>query len=289
MINKTQSYMQEIMSYPLLSQTVEYKLFKQYHHCKESITRHIECSEEYSFFMEEARKIKEKIIYSNLRLVIAIAKKFYSNTLDFMDLIQEGNLGLIKAIDQFDYKKGFRFSTYATYWIEQHIYRAIQKTSSLIHIPFNLQDKIQFIKKSIKYNSNCSDSFIEHAINCGYDKDQSILMNEINSMTFTSLNQEVNIHHKRKQLIELIADKNIMYPDVNHNYEEFEYEILKHVELLNPREKAILFFHYGLKDIKTHNYIEIGKKLKLSPVRIRQIEIIAIKKLKEILKKKGVI
>lgn len=281
--------MQEIMSYPLLSQTEEYKLFKQYHHCKESITRYIECSEEYSFFMEEARKIKEKIIYSNLRLVIAIAKKFYSNTLDFMDLIQEGNLGLIKAIDQFDYKKGYRFSTYATYWIEQHIYRSIQKTSSLIHIPINLQDKIQHIKKSIKHKSNNSEAFIEQAITSGYDMNQAFFMNEVNSMTFMSLNQVINNQDKPNQLIDLIADNNEFHPDVSHHNSILEEEIYKSIELLNQREKAILCFHYGLRDIKTHNYIEIGTKLKLSPVRIRQIEIIAIKKLKEILKKKGVI
>ena len=223
---------------------------------------------------------KKKLIQANLRLVVSIAKKYTGQGVLFMDLVQEGSLGLIRAADKFDYEKGFKFSTYATWWIKQTIVRAIANNSRTIRIPVHMLDKIRLLRRAIidlssKLGREPYDSELAQRLNLSVKKIKTIkesMINEPLSLD-TPVADDLTIE-------DYISDDLEANPDNKTNQALLNNNIKDALNLLEEREKIILIHRYGLFGKNKKTLEEIGKILGFSKERIRQIENLAVKKLR---------
>lgn len=224
---------------------------------------------------------RKKLIQSNLRLVVSIAKKYVGQGILFMDLIQEGSLGLIKAVERFDYKKGFRFSTYATWWIKQSIIRAIANNSRTIRIPVHMGDKIRNLKKALlKLNVDLGrepkDEELAQYLNTTVAKIKMIKSAIIKEpISFdTPVAQDLSLE-------DYIADDENNLPFKNVEKNDFKKDIQKALNVLNKRERFIILNRFGLGSRKIMTLEQLGKILGFSKERIRQIEVEGLKKLRK--------
>ena len=254
-------YLKEIGSYPLLSIAEEIELAKR-----------IEKGDEY------AKKI---LTESNLRLVVSIAKRYVGRGLSFLDLIQEGNLGLIKAVEKFDYTKGYKFSTYATWWIRQAITRSIADQSRTIRIPVHMSE---VINKTYRVSRNLlqelgrepSEQELADAMNLPIEKVREILKVSADPISLdTPIGEEDDSH-----LGDFIKDESIVGPEEAASYAVLQDQISKLLDTLTEREQRVLILRFGLKDGRTRTLEEVGKEFNVTRERIRQIEAKALRKLR---------
>lgn len=224
---------------------------------------------------------KKKLVQANLRLVISIAKKYTGRGLLFMDLLQEGALGLIKAAEKFDYSKSFKFSTYATWWIKQSIIRAISNYSKAIRIPVHMSDKIKKYKIALldltfKLNREPSDKEIADEMNVSLKKLISIkhsMMREPISLD-TPVTDDLNIQ-------DYIADSTTYnQPDTEAQKSDLLCSMPKLLKSLSEKEQFILINRFGLCGERPKTLEEVGKLIGFSKERIRQLEECALKKLR---------
>jgi RNA polymerase primary sigma factor len=226
-------------------------------------------------------RAKERLITSNLRFVVSVAKKYQVSGVSLLDLINEGNLGLIKAVEKFDYTKGFHFISYAVWWIKQSILKAIAEKSRLVRLPLNRANELKKIEDniaSLSSNLNRLPSISEIAADLDMEGgDVSHLLNL--SQSHISIDSPIS-HDNSKSFIEIIRNSNADAPERKMEYQSLQDTLDKVLGTLSKKEKTILEHRYGISGKPKLSLEKIGKKFSLSKERIRQIEKNAIRKLK---------
>lgn len=225
---------------------------------------------------------KKKLIQANLRLVVSIAKKYTGQGVLFMDLVQEGSLGLIKAANRFDYSKGFKFSTYATWWIRQTIVRAIANNSKVIRVPVHMIDKIRLVKKAI-FELNYSQGKEPNIEDIAKRLKMPVKQVEIalNTIKLEPISLDTPIADNLS-LEDYISDENYTSPEINTQTTMLKRHIDRMLNELTPKEKKIIIKRFGIDGKKPKTLEELGREMGFSKERIRQIEGIALKKLRAV-------
>ncbi|MCI8669136.1 MAG: RNA polymerase sigma factor RpoD [Lachnospiraceae bacterium] len=254
-------YLKEIGKVPLLSAEEEIELAKQ---------------------MELGNdNAKKRLAEANLRLVVSIAKRYVGRGMLFLDLIQEGNLGLIKAVDKFDYKKGFKFSTYATWWIRQAITRAIADQARTIRIPVHM---VETINKLMRVSRQLVQELgreplpeeIAQQLDMPVDRVREILKIAQEPVSLeTPIGEEEDSH-----LGDFIQDDNVPVPAEAATYTMLKEQIVEVLTTLTEREQKVLRLRFGLDDGRPRTLEEVGKEFNVTRERIRQIEAKALRKLR---------
>ena len=230
---------------------------------------------------EKSLYAKKKLIQSNLRLVVSIAKRYIGQGVLFMDLVQEGSLGLIKAAEKYDYSRALKFSTYATWWIKQSIIRAISNHSKTIRIPVHMNDKIRKYKRayvdlSLKKGHEPTEKEIAEVLKINPKRIQTIkksLIKEPISLD-TPVTEDLSIQ-------DYISDNSYKSPDTESIKHGLRNDIGKILKNLDSREKTILIHRFGLNGERVKTLEELGQILGFSKERIRQIENEALEKLRK--------
>ncbi|MEI8128297.1 MAG: sigma-70 family RNA polymerase sigma factor [bacterium] len=261
-------YLQQIGKIPLLSTPEELRIAQKIReeHCEMS---------------------KNILVNANLRLVVSIAKKYIGRGLSFLDLIQEGNMGLMKAAERFDYTKGYKFSTYATWWVQQAITRAIADKARIIRLPIHMIESLSKIRKTTidlttELGRAPTKQEIAYRLGLSVNKLTSLVKS---AQSTISIESPANQKEDSTKIADYIVDESTITPDSRVSQENLFDDIRKMLSQLSPKERDVLILRYGLDNNGTKKTLdEIGTQYGVSRERIRQIENRAISKLKKLCK-----
>lgn len=255
-------YLKDIGKVPLLSPEEEVELAK--------------------LILEGDEEAKARLCQANLRLVVSIAKKWAStNSLSFLDLIQEGNMGLLKAVEKFDYTKGFRFSTYATWWIKQAITRAIADQSRTIRLPVHMVETINRYGRTVRQLTQklSRDPTLEEIAEAMGITEAKVVEIQKSAQDPVSLETPVGEEEDSK-MADFIEDESAKSPMEVASQNLLREQLLAVIDTLTPREQQVIRERYGLMDGRAKTLEEVGKEFSVTRERIRQIEAKALRKLK---------
>lgn len=264
-------YLQQIGKIPLLSPAQELDLTKQIYETQSTFAKNL-------------------LINANLRLVVSIAKRYIGRGLSFLDLIQEGNLGLMKAAGRFDYTKGYKFSTYATWWIQQSITRAIADKARIIRLPIHMIESLGKIRRitldlTTELGHSPSKQEIAYRLGISVSKLNSIIKS---AQSTISMETPANSAEDSSKIADFIVDESTITPDSRVTQENLFHDIRKMLNQLSQKERDVLILRYGLDNSGTKKTLdEIGTQYGVSRERIRQIENRAISKLKKLCKNRN--
>jgi RNA polymerase primary sigma factor len=230
---------------------------------------------------ERMSAIKNRFIEHNLKLVVAIAKDYRNLGLSFPDLIQEGNLGLIRAVEKFDHRRGFKFSTYAVWWIRQALVRAIQNHSRTIRLPSHVHDRLQRsqrVRAELTGKLGREPTSQELAPELGTDTDA---LEALDRFSREAISLESSVAGTEKRLEDFVPDPGSEAPDGGIDDDRMRIGVGHLIGNLTDREQLILRLRYGLSGEEEHTLEQIGQSLGLSRERVRQLEARALKKLRD--------
>ena len=263
-------YLQQIGKIPLLSTEQELDVAKK-------------------IYETQSPLYKDVLVNANLRLVVSIAKRYIGRGLSFLDLIQEGNLGLMKAAERFDYTKGYKFSTYATWWIQQSISRAIADKARIIRLPIHMIDSLGKIRKTTldltaEFGRTPTKQEIAYRLGISLNKLNSIIKSVQSTV---SMDTPTSSSDESFKIADLIVDTSTITPDGMVSQENLLDDIRKMLNQLSPKERDVLILRFGLDACGERKTLDqIGSQYGVSRERIRQIENRAIAKLKKLCKNK---
>lgn len=259
--DSVKSYLKKLTSIPLLTQEEEIKLAKK--------------------VKNGDIDAKKELVQRNLRLVVSIAKRYLNRGLSFLDLIQEGNLGLIRGAEKFDVDRGYKFSTYATWWVRQAITRALSDKSRIIRLPVHMVENVNKLKKAVRELSQAIGREPKQEELAQYlNTDIEHVQNIINSMrTLISTDAPIGTNEEG-EISELIEDKFLTPPQEYLSSEDLRYEIEDSLVVLNPKEKKVVTLRFGLNDGSKRTLKEVGKELGITHERARQLQASALRKLR---------
>ncbi len=285
-------YLRDISRFPLLTAEEEHEICKNIAELTDKadkISKEISSKKKSKKLLSELKQAEEsiafyknKLIKSNLRLVVSIAKKYKNDSMHILDIINEGNIGLIEAIERFDYKKGYRFSTYGTWWIRQAIVKALADKGRIIRIPLHMLNTIKKcyqISKMLTQKLGRNPSIEELS---QYMKMSPVKINEIIRASFDTSSLETPLDEDNFTMLkEVIEDKE--YDSISPLEKVFQLSlhdlIYKILDKLKDKEKSVIEMRYGLKDGKMYTLEETGNTLGITRERVRQIQEKALKKI----------